>query len=255
MMRAFLVDDERPALDRLSRMLAATTRVEVVGMSTDPVDAVPAIRAAGPDLLFLDIHMPELSGFELLAGLDVEPLVIFTTAYDQHALEAFAVNSIDYLLKPVEPERLDHALRKAEQLLTRGPRPVQVQEVVAQLASVLQRTANRSWLTRVASRTGDRIDVVDVRRATHFSARDKLTFAVTADREFVVDQTIAELEEQLNPSHFVRIHRGTIVNLDHLLDLHSDFGGRLTVRLNDPRRTTLMVCRDRVRTLKQRLGI
>jgi len=254
-MRAFLVDDEQPALERLRRMLSATGRVEIVGACTDAVDALRGVRDAAPDLLFLDIHMPELSGFQLLAGLDVQPLVVFTTAYDQHALQAFSVNSIDYLLKPIEPDRLEQALRKAEQLSTRGTPPMPVPEVLAHLASVLQGATKRSWLTRVASRCGDRIEVVDVRRATHFIARDKLTFAVTPEREFVVDQTIADLEDQLNPAHFMRIHRGTIVNLDHLRDLHSDFGGRLTVRLNDPARTTLTVSRERVRALKQRLGI
>jgi two-component system, LytTR family, response regulator len=90
---------------------------------------------------------------------------------------------------------------------------------------------------------------------THFVARDKLTFAVTAERRFVVDQTIAQLEERLNPARFVRIHRGVIVNLDHLLDLHTGFGGRMVVRLKDAGRTSLAVSRDRVRTLKERMGL
>jgi two-component system, LytTR family, response regulator len=255
MMRAYLVDDEPPALERLCRMLTATGRVEVVGACSDPVDALEGIREAGPDLLFLDIHMPELSGFELLAKLETQPLVIFTTAYDQHAVEAFDVNSIDYLLKPVEPVRLDQALRKAQQLLTPEGRPLDVRAVIAQLASVLQPTPKQVWLTRVASRSGDRIEVIDLRRVTHFAARDKLTFAVTPDREFIVDLTIAELEQQLDPARFVRIHRGVVLNLQHLLDLHADFGGRMTVRLKGPGRTALTVSRDRVRTLKQRLGL
>ena len=102
----------RSALERLRRMLHATGRVEISGASTDPVDALDQIRVIAPDVLFLDIHMPELTGFDLLAELESQPLVVFTTAYDQHALEAFQVNSIDYLLKPVEPA---HS----------GPRPLQ----------------------------------------------------------------------------------------------------------------------------------
>ena len=101
-MRAFLVDDEALALKRLQRMLAATKRVEVVGVSQDPVEAVPRILEAKPDVLFLDIEMPGMTGFEMLAQLQSQPWVVFTTAYDRYALEAFGVNSVDYLLKPIE---------------------------------------------------------------------------------------------------------------------------------------------------------
>ena len=98
MIRAYLVDDEPPALDRLARMLELTSRVQIIGASTDPVDALSEVRTVRPDLLFLDIHMPALSGFEFLAELPVQPLVVFTTAYDRSALDAFQPNSIDYLL-------------------------------------------------------------------------------------------------------------------------------------------------------------
>ena len=109
MLRAYVVDDERLAVDRLSRLLGATGRVEIVGASTDPEAALEALRArpADVDVLFLDIQMPGLTGFELLQRLERPPLVVFTTAYDQYALDAFEVSSIDYLLKPIEPARLD----------------------------------------------------------------------------------------------------------------------------------------------------
>jgi two-component system LytT family response regulator len=255
MIRAYLVDDEKPALARLRRMLHATGRVDVIGTCSDPVDAIEEIRRAIPDLLFLDIQMPGLSGFDLLAALPQQPLVIFTTAYDQYALEAFEANSIDYLLKPVEPQRLDRSLLKAERLLADGGRPLDVPALAAQIASALRAQSGQAWLTRVASRSGERVEVVDLRHVTHFFARDKLTFAATAPRAVIVDQTIADLEERLNPSRFVRIHRGVIVNLDHVLDLHAEFGGRMVVRLKDAARTSLIVSRDRVRTLKERLGI
>jgi two-component system LytT family response regulator len=255
MIRVYLVDDERPALERLRRMLNATGRVQVVGSCSDPVDAVEELRRTSPDLLFLDIHMPGLSGFDLLAELSLQPLVIFTTAYDQHALEAFQTNSVDYLLKPIEPDRLDRALSKAERMLGHGRQHVDVAAAVAQIAAALRSPVSSAWLSRVASRSGDKVEVVDLRHVTHFVARDKLTFAVTLERSLVVDQTIAELEERLNPARFVRIHRGVIVSLDHLLDLHAGFGGRMVVRLKDSGRTSLTVSRDRVRTLKERLGL
>src|SRR5215813_886881 len=116
MLRAYLVDDELPALKRLTRLLAATGRVEIVGSTTNPTTAIESISSDLPDVLFLDIQMPGLNGFDLLASLKRQPIVIFTTAYDQYALKAFEVNSVDYLLKPIEPEQLERALRKLEQL-------------------------------------------------------------------------------------------------------------------------------------------
>src|SRR6202789_895163 len=106
-MRAFLVDDEALALKRLQRMLAATKRVEIAGTCTDPVEAVPAILETKPDILFLDIEMPGMTGFEMLAHLQPQPWVVFTTAYDRYALQAFGVNSVDYLLKPSDAEGLE----------------------------------------------------------------------------------------------------------------------------------------------------
>src|SRR5712664_4004467 len=117
--RAFLVDDEPLALKRLARLLKDTGHVEVVGSSSDPQEALREIQSAEIDVLFLDIQMPGMTGFELLSNLDRQPLVIFTTAYDEYALKAFEVNSIDYLLKPIEPQQLERALSKLE-MIRRG---------------------------------------------------------------------------------------------------------------------------------------
>jgi two-component system LytT family response regulator len=249
-MRAYLLDDEPLALARLERLLRATGRVEIVGSHQDPMEAVEQLTHLRPDLLFLDIHMPALTGFELLAALDMQPLVVFTTAYDQYALEAFQANSIDYLLKPIEPERLDRALDKAERLHHGSAPRHDVSELVAQ---ILRRGS--TWIERIASRTGEKVELVDLARVTHFFASDKLTFASTPERNYVVSQTITELETKLNPARFVRIHRGAILSLDHVQEMHTDFGGRMVVRLKDGKRTELPVSRDRVRSLKRQLGL
>ncbi len=254
-MKVFLVDDEPLALERLRRMLHASGRAEIAGASTDPVEAVDQIRTLGPDVLFLDIHMPELTGFDLLTELAVQPLVVFTTAYDQHALEAFRVNSIDYLLKPIEPEHLYRALAKAERMLKTAEQVPDVRALLAQLRSALKPAAAPNWIDRIASRTGDKLEVVDLARVTHFYAADKLTYAATAERHFVADQTIAELEAKLDPARFIRIHRSTILNLHYLRELHSGFGGKMIARLKDPKKTDLDVARDRVRALKERIGV
>jgi two-component system, LytTR family, response regulator len=262
--RTFIVDDEQLAIDRLTRLLDETGRVRIVGSTIDPEAALDRLRGIEIDLLFLDIQMPELNGFQVLGRLDRDLPVIFTTAYDKYALEAFAVNSIDYLLKPVEPERLTRALDKLERL-TAEARP-DVRALARELAAHLSPGRR---LERVASRVGDRTTLVDVARVTHFQSRDKLTFAVSAGREHVIDSTLSQLEDLLDPRKFVRIHRGTIVNTAFVQEIYADVDGPLRqpqgvptearggiiVRLKDDKKTELSVARDRVRVLKDRLGI
>ena len=243
--RAFAIDDERLALDRLRRLLHDTGRVEVVGASTDPEAALEQLRAQPVDVIFLDIQMPELSGFDLLARLDADVPVIFTTAFDQYAIEAFAVNSVDYLLKPIEPA--DWSMRSTSWRLTGEARP-DVRTLARELAAHL---APGRKLERIASRVAER---TTSRRAPH-SAKDKLTFAIVAGREHVVDYTLAQLEERLDARRFVRAHRGAIVNVGFVDELYPDVDGGMLVRLKDEKKTVLSVARDRVRTLRQRLGI
>ena len=249
-MRAYLVDDEPLAVKRLTRMLQATGRVDIVGSANDPQTALEFLRAQPVDVLFLDIQMPGLTGFELLDRLEAQPMVIFTTAYDRYALEAFDVNSIDYLLKPIDPERLDRALDKLERLAAQ-PRP-DIKALAKELAVHL---APNRRLERIASKVGERTTVLDVARISHFSAKDKLTFAVVGGREHVIDYTLSELEERLDPRRFVRIHRGTVANLAFVQELFPDVDGGVLVRLKDEPKTELSVARDRVRDLKDRLGI
>jgi two-component system LytT family response regulator len=262
MIKAYLVDDERPAIERLSRMLKATGRVEILGGAADPTEALAALSALHPDVLFLDIRMPEISGFQLLAELPDPPLVVFTTAYNEYALDAFQADSIDYLVKPVEPEELDRALAKAERFI-RGARSDDpgaardddLRALIGRIAaSTLPMWERGAKLTHLASRSGQKVSVIDLRDVTHLYAEDKLTFAATRERAYVIDQTIAELEQKLDPAQFIRIHRAVILNLDHLRELHAGFGGRMIARLKGPAQTELTVSRARVRALKDRLG-
>ena len=249
-MRAFLIDDEALALKRLSRMLTATGRVSIAGSCTDPVEAVQAIAETKPDILFLDIEMPGLNGFQMLSQLDPQPMIVFTTAYDQYALQAFGVNSVDYLLKPIEAAQLNRALDKIERM--RGgiePR----QELRELLERLIAKPAE--YPDRIASRIGERVEFVELARITHFFASDKLTYAATAAKNYMIDHTIQELEEKLDPRKFIRIHRATLVNVDCVHELHAWFAGRMVLRLKDEKRTELAVSRDRVRAVKERLGI
>ena len=250
MIRAYIVDDERLAIERLTRLLEATRRVEIIGTASDPEDALVALQQADVDVLFLDIQMPVLNGFQLVERLERDIPIIFTTAFDQYAVEAFTVNSIDYLLKPVELERLDRALDKLERLAGQ-PRPdvrALARELAAQLTPVRR-------LDRIASRVGERTTLLEVARITHIFSKDKLTFAVVGGREHVIDYTLGQLEERLDSRRFVRIHRATIVNTAFVQELDAWIDGGIIVRLKDEKKTELNVARDRVRSLKDQLGI
>jgi two-component system, LytTR family, response regulator len=253
-LRAYLVDDEPLALTRLHRLLEKSERVEVVGSTTVPEEAVTALTTDPADICFLDIQMPRLSGFDVLAKLPRQPIVIFTTAYDQYALKAFGVNSVGYLLKPVDPEALEHALKKVEALRNSGqPSQVDLPALLKQLPDLL-REARPQYLERIASRVGDRIWFLDLDRVTHIYAEDKLTYAASDGRAYSVDHSIAELEKRLDPRKFVRIHRSTLVSLAWIKEVSSLPGGSLNVRLKDPQNTDLTVARDRAREFKSRAG-
>jgi len=252
-LRAYLVDDEQLALNRLARLLTQTGRVELLGMTTDPVEAVAQLQEQPCDVLFSDIEMPDLTGFDMLARLSQQPLVIFTTAYSQYALQAFEVNSIDYLLKPIDERQLERALNKLDRI--RGglePKP-QIENLLKQLASALP--GKRTFPARLPSRSGERIEFVDMATVTHFYANDKLTYAATGKKDYVVDYTISELEETLDPTKFVRIHRSTVVNLEYVKEVSTWFSERMLVRMNDGKNTELTVSRERVKSLKEKLGL
>lgn len=253
-LRAYLVDDEQLALERLRRLLEQTGRVQVIGSTTEPEEALTALSTDPPEVCFLDIQMPRLNGFEILARLPYQPIIIFTTAYDHYALQAFAVNSVDYLLKPVEPESLERALNKVERLRSSDRfAPPDFQSLFKQIMGSLRET-QPEYLDRIASRLGDRLWFLDLDRVTHFYAEDKLTYAVSEGRSYCVDHTISEMEKTLNPRKFVRIHRSTLVNLAWIKEVAMLPGGALNIRLKDGKGTDLTVARDRAREFRARMG-
>jgi two-component system LytT family response regulator len=258
-LRAYLVDDEPLAIERLTRLLAAFDNLQIVASATDPAQALEYLnnQSIEPiDVLFLDIQMPGMNGFDLLARLKVQPFVIFTTAYDEYALRAFEVNSIDYLVKPIETAQLERALKKLGRLRP-VPKPDWQRDpavLLRELAASL-RTQQPDYPRRIASRVGERISFLDLDEVTHFIAHDKLTYAVVKGHRHCIDQTIAELERRLDPARFLRIHRSALVNIDWIHEVNSWFAGKVILSLKDPQRTQIPVARDRVRSLKSRLGI
>lgn len=263
---AFVVDDEPLAARRLVGLLERTGRVEVVGHSTDPAEAVALLEARPVDVLFLDIHMPEIDGFDLIERLSRPPLVVFTTAHDEHALRAFQVLAIDYLLKPVGRAELDRALDKIERLAggagtgtaagagAAAPEAPDLAALVAEIRAARAAPPAAASPRRIASRLGDRVTLLELDRISHFHAADRLTYASSGGRDYVIDETLASLERRLDPDCFVRIHRSALVNLAFVTELRGD-GGGLTAILGDPAQTELPVARDRVRPLKDKLGL
>jgi two-component system LytT family response regulator len=248
LLRVYLVDDESLALKRLSRLLLQTRRVEIVGNTVSPEEAVKFLTGNAVDVVFLDIQMPGMTGFELLQKLPKEPAVVFTTAFDRFALEAFEVNSIDYLLKPIALDRLEKALSKVERLQGTP----QAQSESEQLRAIA-RELTRKFPERIASRLGERVVFVEVGKVTHFYAKDKLTYAATAAKDYVIDATISDLEQKLDPALFLRIHRATLLNLNYVDEVSSWFGGGMVVRLKDGKKTELPISRDRLHEVKERL--
>jgi len=253
-MKAFLIDDEPLALKRLRRLIEEDGRVEIVGSASDPKEALEQLRRSSPDVLFLDIEMPGLSGFDLLERLgSTQPLVVFTTAYDRYALEAFKVNSIDYLLKPIEAEPFQRAVAKLHRIIRGTESRGDVDALLRQVRQLVEEKKPQ-YLVRVPSRTGNRVEFVDVSHVTHFYAQDKLTVAATEAKQYTLDMSIAELEQKLPPQKWIRIHRSTLLNADAVRELRSWFGGKLLVKLKDGK-TDLPVARERVAEVRAKLGL
>jgi two-component system LytT family response regulator len=213
-MRVLVVDDEALARSFLAEQLAAHAGIEIVGEAGNGFEAVQLVERLRPDLVFLDIQMPKLSGFEVLELLGADaPAVVFVTAYDEYALRAFEVHAVDYLLKPVEPERLAAALgRAAERLGTRSPAPA-----AADLAAAA-RPPGRG-IERVLIREEGRIHVLPLERIDYVEAQDDYLSFASAGQRLRKQQTMSDLEAQLDPARFVRIHRSYLLNVERLTRL------------------------------------
>ncbi|MFN8058665.1 MAG: LytTR family DNA-binding domain-containing protein [Vicinamibacterales bacterium] len=248
--RTLVVDDEPLARKRLVKLLARHREIEVVGEAEHGQQACDRIGTLAPDLVFLDIQMPGLSGFEVLAQLTHRPRIVFVTAHDEFAVKAFEEQALDYLLKPVEPERLARAVARLVEVAAPAGG---VDARLDRLLEAVERT--RPILRRLPVRQGARITLVDVAQAVCFRAEDKYTTLYTPDAEHVLDRTIDELDRTLDPDVFLRVHRSTIVNVNFVRELTAVDGGRFVVTMADARTTRIQASRAGARTLRERLGL
>jgi two-component system LytT family response regulator len=244
MIRILLVDDEEFARERLRQLLASLPDVTVVGEAADGEQAIAMVIELRPDLLLLDIQMPGATGLEVAAHLPApRPAIIFCTAFDQYALDAFEVEAIDYLLKPVSSVRLVRALdrvRRGESLPSN------------QAIERLTRAVHKAGI-RLLARCGDRYRVIPQKDVIYLSSNGGLTKLHTRERDYVLDPTLNDLEARLDPALFYRVSRSALVNLDCIAEVGQSCAGVADVVLHTG--TRLEVSRRRLKELLERLAL
>ena len=248
-MKCLIVDDEEPARARMRRLLAAFPDLEIAGEARDGLEAVRKIEELRPDLLFLDIELPGLAGFEVLHSLPRDmapPLVIFVTGYDQHALAAFEANALAYLLKPVEPERLAQAVDRARKLAG-GER--------AREGERLRKIADESarMLRQVVCRKRDRMLLIPPEQILWFQVENGIVKAHTADDTFWVNSQLSELESGLPAEMFFRARREVLVNVERIKEVRPYFKSGFLLIMADAGTTEIVVSERQARLFRQRI--
>jgi two-component system, LytTR family, response regulator len=244
--RVLVVDDEQSARERLRHMLALIPDVDVIGEAAEGAEAISRITELHPDLVFLDIQMPGCSGLEVVASLPrPRPKIIFCTAFDQYAVDAFELHAVDYLLKPVNRIRLANAIDRVRES------GASASDAGPGMDRAIQ--AVRATGTRLLARLGDRYRIIPLQDVVWFSSQDRLTSLHTRDKEYVLDPTLNDLEERLDPASFFRISRAAIVNLNAVSEVLPMAGGVADVVLATGLR--LEVSRRRLKDLLQLLAV
>jgi len=250
-MRGLVVDDEADARARLIRLLGAYADFAVIGEAQDGLEAIEKIEEFRPDLLFLDIEMPGLKGFEVLRSIPAAieiPLVIFTTGYDQHALAAFQANALAYLLKPIEPDRLSVAIERAGKLCSLSGEREKQREGILRVAGETQRT-----LRQIVCRKNGRAVLVPSEQILWFQVQDGIVHATTAKDSYWVNYQLAELEAVLPKDAFFRARREVLVNMTRIKEIKPYFKSSFLLVMSDAASTEIAVSERQARPLRDRL--
>lgn len=245
-LRALIIEDEEPARALLSHFLADFDIIELIGECSDGFSGLKAIQELRPDLVFLDIQMPKLSGFELLELLDEWPEIIFTTAYDEYAIKAFELNAVDYLMKPFSKDRLRSAVDK---VIGRTHTKAGVQPQLQQLVSAWQSEPKK--LERIAVKSGSKIHLITVEEIEHIESQDDYVMIYCSAGRFLKKETLSDLEENLPKERFMRVHRSHIVNLDQIARIEQYGKESYELLLKNGNRVN--VSKSRIKELKQEL--
>lgn len=251
--RTLIVDDEPLARMRMRSLLERYSEdLEIIDEAGSGAQAISKINELTPDVVFLDIQMPDMDAFEVLKNVDedVMPLIVFTTAYENFALRAYEENTVDYLLKPVDPERLDATMEKLRKRLP-------------DIEATNQMPADFSWekfrslmamgdqyLQRIQVKIGDRILLVNVDEIIRFHSEEKYTTVYTPTNQYIIDTPLVDLEKKLDPRQFVRVHRAHLVAIDYIAEIRKSDMSRLNVVLRDKEHTQILVSRNFVKTVR-----
>jgi len=262
-LRAVLVDDEQLAREELGYLLGQLGGVEVVGHAGNGPEAVETIDRLQPDLVFLDVQMPGLTGFEVarrLVDAETGAQIVFVTAFDQHAIEAFEVNAVDYLLKPVDPARLETAVQRARRRITaeRQPDASETPGLVPEhLETLLQLVSERqSRRERLAVKVGERLLLVQAEEIIHASLADETITIVTSQFTGTSNyRTLDDLQARLDPGVFWRVHRSHLVNINMIKEIVPWFSRNYILRMKDEKATEIPVSRSQTRRLREYLKI
>jgi len=247
--RALVVDDEQLARDRLVGFLAGLDGVTITGQAGDGVAALQMIEKERPDLVFLDVQMPGMDGFEVLRALRQPlPHVVFATAYDEYAIRAFEVGAVDYLLKPFARARVEEAVGRVRSRLGADRSGPDLEGLLRRLEE-----QRRVYVSQVPVHSGKRILIVPVLDVLWFGVEYRLVYAHTAERAFMTNYTLRELEERLDPTLFFRAHKSSLVNLRHVKEIVPWFGGRYKLVMRDQTASEVALSRAQARELRARL--
>ncbi len=247
--RSVIVDDEKFSRVSLKKLLKAYPQVEIVDEAADGVEAIEKIEARKPDLVFLDIQMPGLNGFEVLRALtgNPKPQVVFVTAFDQYAVKAFEVNAIDYLLKPIDERRLKLTIDK---VVANSRVAAEEYEKIRQFIVHMERP--KIGPPHIPLRRGRKIVLMSPTDILYLKSEQGVTIVVTQSGEYWASYPLAEMEGILDPQIFFRTHRSTIINLNRIKEIVPAQSGVYDVYLNDTSRTCVPLSRDRARVLRER---
>ncbi|WP_222984522.1 LytR/AlgR family response regulator transcription factor [Flagellimonas meishanensis] len=247
-MKVIIIEDEKPAARRLNRLLEALD-VQVSTMLHSVDESIEWFQNnPHPDLIFLDIQLSDGLSFEIFDMIDVSSAIIFTTAFDEYALQAFKLNSIDYLLKPIDDEELERAVKKYRNLQNNSNNmSIDFEDIKKLLVNPLEREYKKRFTVKV----GQHIKIVNADDVECFYSENKGTYAATSDgRNYLLDTTLEQLEEELSPKTFFRVSRKFYVNLNHIKDIIAYANSRLKIKLNRFDEQEIIVSRERVRDFK-----
>jgi len=244
-LRCIVVDDEKLARDLLEEYLSHYPDIELLATCKNGTEAIQEIEDRKPDLLFLDVHMPGLNGFEVLENIKHNPRVIFTTAYDKYAVKAFEQNAVDYLLKPIEEERFQLSIQKVlESVPGQGP------DLTALLKNVAKLTQGQ-YSDSIFVQKSDKYFRISASEVLYLEASGDYTIISTGSEQYLSSNGISKLEEKLDPNAFIRIHRSTIINQNHLKEIEKHFNGGLIVKMDNGK--TFPVSRSYVKKIREKI--